>query len=566
MASTVTIALTLEYNHIFDDTPNHVTDYLHGLNKSDLIKSFVFLITKQREGLHFGEILQMFFSDGNLEFSKHIYTKFRELNKQYQFIRILSALTLYRLCELSIELDGEEKEVSKEEFERNVFLAILVQNQENSILETKAGKFKEEYKDIELAAMLFSQSFPYFELVNFSLKNVVSTQIIRSIYLLEFLANGDEICRNLLRDFCSNYGFDDWRDYIKGHLALIIPIISKSQKAHTELFIEQNDNYEANCNFLDKLTIRDLESVSDYDFIKLRAAPLYKFEMGHYLIISDLFVAETLFKGVFFKLSEINSKNAIVGKPNLPNFRSFYCDNFSERHLLYSILDDIYSSYISLSGSQIKNISGIDAEPDYYVRNGKYLYLFESKDILINKTIKGSYDFNSYEPELRKRLHKGVTQLAKNIVRSLSKDFKFDTNYKENRLIINPIIIVHDRCYDTTGLNKIINFWFHEELKKLKENGFMIENVRPITIINIDTIILLHTQLKGRRISLDDLIVRYHYKMTMKKKQYRNEEHLHQAYKDTMISFTHFAESFISPLKVHPKLTELKIELFPDNK
>jgi hypothetical protein len=562
----VDLALTLEYNQIFEDTANPVSSYLVGLDKRDLIKAFVFLISKQREGLHFVEILRMFFSDGNLDFSKHIYTKFRELNKQYPVISILSALTLYRLCEFSIEMDGEEKEISKEEFERNVFLAILVQNQENSILETKAGKFKEEYKDIELAAILFSQSFPYFELVNFSLKKVVSTQIIRSIYLLEFLANGDEICRILLRDFCSNYGFDDWRDYIKGHLALINPIISKSRMAHTELFIEQNDNYDANCNFLDKLTISDLESVSDYDYIKLRATPLYKFEKGHYLIISDLFVAETLFKGVFFKLSEINSKNAIVGKPHFRNFRSFYCDNFSERHLLYSILDDIYSSYISFSGSQIKDISGIDAEPDYYVRNGKYLFLFESKDILINKTIKGSYDFNLYEPELRKRLHKGVTQLAKNIVRSLSKNFKFDTNYKENRLIINPIIVVHDRCYDTTGLNKIINFWFDEELKKLKENGIMTDNVRPITIINIDTLILLHTQLKSRKISLDDLIVRYHYKMTMKKKQYRSVDHLNQAYKDTMISFSHFAESYISPLKVHPKFAELKIELFPNNK
>lgn len=564
MANHINIVLTLEYKHIFNDQPSPVIDYLQGLNKKDLIKAFAFLIAKQHEGLHYTDIFNLFFSEGNLEFKQHVYRKCTELNQKYQIIGILSPLTLYRLCELAIEKNDEERQVSKEEFEKNVITAILVQNQENLLLEEKAGQSTAGHEGIKLAAMLFSQSFPYFELINYLIKDVVVTQIIRSVYLLEFLSNGDDISRNLLKDLHETFGYNDWKDYLKGHLSLIMPIISKFRQAHTELFVEKNNQFEDNCNFLDKLTITDTDTVSDYDYIRLRTAPLYKLGKGHYLIISDLFLAETLFKGIYFKLSELNAKNKEAGKPHFLNFRSFYCDNFSERHLLYTILDDIYRSYITFSGSKIKEIADIDAEPDYYVRNGKYLYLFESKDILINKTIKGSYDFSQYEPELRKRLYKAVTQLTWNIARSLKKEFAFDTNYKSNRLVINPIIILHDRCYDTTGLNKIINYWFDIELNKLKGEGLPTDNIRPITIINIDTLILLHTQLKGRKLSLNDLIVQYHKQVTLQKKLYRNEEHLHQAYKDTLISFSHFANLRVNPQQIHPKLNELKIALFPE--
>lgn len=40
------------------------------------------------------------------------------------------------------------------------------------------------------------------------------------------------------------------------------------------------------------------------------------------------------------------------------------------------------------SGEEIKNTYNIDAEPDYYIRNGNKIYLFESKDILIPSEVK----------------------------------------------------------------------------------------------------------------------------------------------------------------------------------
>ena len=112
-----------------------------------------------------------------------------------------------------------------------------------------------------------------------------------------------------------------------------------------------------------------------------------------------------LHKGVYFKLYEIN--NGLVKPEKVKgNFRSFYCDEFSEKILLYKTLNSIFKNkYKELSGEEIKTNYNIDAEPDYYIRNGNSIFLFESKDILINATIKSTYDFTQYESEFRKKLY-----------------------------------------------------------------------------------------------------------------------------------------------------------------
>jgi hypothetical protein len=554
--------LTIEYKSIFDDKPMSVSEYLKGLNKKDLIKACCLLIAKQNQGLGYNEIIGMFFSAGNSEFKEEVLKRCAILQTKVGEIGLLMPLTLYRLCEMTLESDnGDKTSFSKEDFEKKVFLAIVAQNQENSLWEDKAATSCEALTDLKVPAMLFSQSFPSYELLNYSINELIFTQLIRTVYLFEFLSGEDERIKSILHEFCQYYGYSSWKEYLKSHLELILPIVKKVKQAHTEISVPKDENFESSCSFLDKLAIQDNESISDYDYVKLRTTPLYKMDDGKYLIISDLFLVETLFKGVFFKLSEINNINKEQGKPHFSNFRSYYCDYFSEQHIVYSILEDIYHNYKHFGGKKIKELTGMEAEPDYYIRNGKYFYLFESKDILINKTIKGSYDFGKYEPELKKRLHKAVTQLIKNICRVMDKEFTFDQNYNKERIMVYPIILLHDRCYDTPGLNKIINQWFKEELDKL-DGKYNIENVSRITIINIDTLLLLQNQLKNRSLSLNYLIKEYHRKTTFIEKTYKDEEHAMQSLKNTLLPFSIFAQGVITRKQIHPKLKELGPILF----
>jgi hypothetical protein len=293
--------------------------------------------------------------------------------------------------------------------------------------------------------------------------------------------------------------------------------------------------FENSCRFIEKLNVDESEILNDYDFKKIRSKPFYKVEQGIYRIIYGLFVIELIHKGVFFKLNEIN--NGLKDGDKIKNFRSLYCDDFSEKYLLYKLLNSIYKNrYIEFSGEQIKQF-GIDSEPDYYIRNGNNLFLFESKDILINASIKSSYDFNLYEPEFKKKLYfelkkekvdkRAVLQLINNIQNVLTKQFQFDTNYKTHSLYIYPILILHDHQFNIAGLNLMVNSWFQIELAKLKEKGLVIDKVKPITIIDIDTIIFHQDLFRDRILKLNLVIDEYFKFITFDtKRKYLNEEHL----------------------------------------
>ncbi len=200
-----------------------------------------------------------------------------------------------------------------------------------------------------------------------------------------------------------------------------------------------------------------------------------------------MFVLELVHKGLFFKLSEINRSLSKEEKVK-GDFRGFYCNEFSEKYLFYKIVNTIFNNrYIEYSGSQIK-VFNIEAEPDYYIRNGNKIFLFESKDILINKSIKPTYNFSKYEPEFKKKLYfeenkgkienKAVLQLTINIERILKMELPIDTRYKHRSIFIYPIIVLHYHQFDIAGLNVIVNSWFAYELNLLKIKGLNIDRIK----------------------------------------------------------------------------------------
>jgi hypothetical protein len=210
---------------------------------------------------------------------------------------------------------------------------------------------------------------------------------------------------------------------------------------------------------------------------------------------------------------------------------------------------------------------GIEAEPDYYIRNGNNLFLFESKDILINATIKSSYDFNQYEIEFKKKLYfetkkekvekKAVLQLINNIENVLTKQFQFDTNYKTQSIHIYPILILHDHQFNIAGLNVIVNSWFQTELAKLKEKGLPTDKVKPLVIIDIDTLIFHQDLFRDRALKLNEILDEYFKFITFDtKRKYLDEEHLKKYAKRTVLTFPLFISNYVAEKKIRrvPKM------------
>jgi hypothetical protein len=100
-------------------------------------------------------------------------------------------------------------------------------------------------------------------------------------------------------------------------------------------------------------------------------------------------------------------------------------------------------------------------------------------------------------------------QLINFIRRLLKNEFTLDKSYHYRDIKIHPIIVVHDHQYNVPGFNSLINYWFQAELEQLKEEKLYIEKIRPLTIINIDSLIY-HQVALSKNVPLQQVLEKYY--------------------------------------------------------
>ena len=168
-------------------------------------------------------------------------------------------------------------------------------------------------------------------------------------------------------------------------------------------------------------------------------------------------------------------------------------------------------SLIKKTGSEIENVVGVGG-CDYYARSGNKVYLFESKDMLMRKDIKTSYDASLFMPFLYKRFvqedgkKKAVEQLLQNV--QYVRSNRIEPNRADGeRMTIYPIIVTHHRVFDTPAMNYVVNCWFQQEL----QIGGIInkDRIKPVVIINIDTLIIMKDLCRQKSIVWKDLLDKY---------------------------------------------------------
>jgi len=251
---------------------------------------------------------------------------------------------------------------------------------------------------------------------------------------------------------------------------------------------------------------------------------------GVYRIIFNLFVVEKIFKGVYFLLRDVNK--TLPAKNRIKDIKSFYGDEFSEKILCYKVIESIYpDKCIRFSGKELADMK-IDAAPDYYVRKGKSILLFESKDFLIAADKKMSFDFNVYEEEFGRVLDyeelpdgkikpKAVVQLINSIRRILKRKFSADNDYHYKDVFIYPVLLTHDHQYDTPGFNELIDFWFQDALLELAEERLFIHHVKPLSVVNIDSLIYNQVGLSND-IPFHEMLNLYHNNKKIEKEKRKN--------------------------------------------
>jgi hypothetical protein len=438
------------------------------------------------------------FSAENEQFASDVYDRIVAIEEDQQvkagIINPFSSLTLF---DTFFRLEQHEITQSHAEFEVNLFKAYLVLNSQFLVQQKNAFTSTTDLESgFKVPMMMFCMQYPLSDKTSYDIQQIWVAQMIKAIYLFEFLENHPKINR-LLQAFIHHFNSATWMEFLRDLVPLTLPAIQQKKEAHTDIIVEKGEKFEESCAFIEKL-IANRSDEQLADFISLRSKPLYQVEKGVYRIIFNLFVVEKIFKGVYFLLRDIN--NQLPKDDKVPGLKSIYGYEFSEQALMYRVIKQIYpGNGIKFSGKQLAD-QQIDGAPDFYLRNGKIALLVESKDFLIPAEDKMSYDFQVYEESIGKILHYevqdngkekpgAVRQIANTIRKLLCKTFEADKAYHYKDIFIYPVLLTHDHQYDAPGFNVLVDAWFQEELQTLRKAGLFVNRVKPITVVNIDSLI-----------------------------------------------------------------------------
>lgn len=527
------------YSDLFGPSDKTVEEIMSGINREMALRAICHLLGPflSDNAVLERDLITSFFNSKNKKYRDELLFKISRIQSQSKNVKIVNVKALLFLFEVVFNLSSDVENEFSVESEVSFFNAILIVNDKINLNPPKSINLINEGK---FAEAVFSTSFSNYDFNNTDVQKIFITQVFKMNLLFEYLKKSE--CGNiLLSKYINRFGITKLSDFVKALLSFLGHIIDNRFTNKSIEFII-TDNLEYNHLFLDELIMNNEEGRFEEDFKTIRSNPIVKLKNGNYLIVYLPFVFECIFKGMYFKLNDINNTLKTNGEvPFYKDFRPIYCDEFSEKTLMQSVLLRVFKNkYLSFSGDEIKKCIKVK-EPDFYIRNGKSVFLFESKDVLIKKEVLVSYDYHQYEKLLREKFmnsnenNKGIIQLI-NCVKDLFDDkYKFDSEMNPERIEIYPILVLHDKVFDVPGLNFILNTWFKIEVEKLKNLGYNTSRVKDLVVIDIDTLIYYSAELYESSLNFKVLLEKYIYSMSRHRK--------HQNKLNSFTSFSNFIAS-----------------------
>lgn len=508
--------LRLEFEHVFpDEVEKDIIDYLKNISAFTLLNIIGFSNTYPQPNF------DNFAS--NLDIRKDIIDrviKYSRENNIDEKPSLVSREGSLRLAEIILsnrkELIEENKNDDRDTDEINIFKAFLVINKEvNSKQKLIASEDNfEKLVDMSIAMTFSTSDFGIFENNDLEFGKLVYATIIRFELLIEFLQSKDEY-NYLEKDLYEYFAQKNSKEASKQMKYLFDKLFELKMKNGFKFQVDDEDSLA----FLN--SIASSEIIEDEDFTNLRNYPIYKITKNTFSIIDFFFVVDKFYKSVKFIL-----KNSFHKHHNLPakdrTFFEFFNTKFSEDFLMKRTLDKIFNKPYFIK----KNIQeNTDNEPDYYIRHNKKVFLFENKDVLIAKKIKSSGDIDKINGVLKSKFLEvnnkpiGVGQLVTSIAQIVENNFKFDdyVNSQKN-ITIYPILLINDRIFEILGVNYRLNQWYLELVKEKLGDKYNPNFIKPLTVIDIDTLIFWTPHLIKKDSYLKNIIDDHLRKMSTRKK------------------------------------------------
>lgn len=488
----------IDYEMIFADKPLSIFDYLRHIDRQNLICVALRLVYSDDMFSSFKDYCAEFFCAENFDFanecyhllSKHVQEKNNDITsvipRTYIITSQSTALEVLRQT-FAINIDDFVPNIPQVLQEQYLFKAILLINQSVGYWEVPLEyNSKGETTNLCLAKMFLCTTLNIFGSSNLKAEYVAMLQIIKGYHFFKYCEHSK--IKEHLSVFLENNGAKSWYHYLYDAIQLILfPLQNKQGNfPRIELNNQRDGEKFLRAHSFKENTIVPLETNQDYTYFK--SHPLIELNDGTYLPISPIFCINHIYKSIYFEFKAINESflgtaNHIKGQGLL----SIFTTEFSEQTIFERyIRNTIYRHRgIKKSDRDCKKERTIGHEPDFYLRDGNNIILFENKDIMIPDHIISSKQYNLLEQELDKKLvKKGISQLIYNIKQIENKTFKWDSSLPNNPNIY-PVLVIDDGSLCAPGLNYILNEIFQQQLEcnniKLK--------VYPLAIVELDTLI-----------------------------------------------------------------------------
>ena len=509
----------IDYEMIFANKPSSVFDYLRHLDRQNLIGVALRLIYSDDMFSDFKDYCAEFFCAENFNFANECY---RLLNEHIQennrdITSIIPRTYIITSQSTALELLRQTFAINISDFvldtpqvlqEQYLFKAILLINQLIGHWEAPLEyNSNGETTNLCLAKSLLCTTLNNFGSSNLKAEYIAMLQIIKGYHFFKYCEQSK--IKEHLSVFIENNGAKSWYHYLYDAIRLILfPLQNKQGNfPRIELNTQRDGEKFLRAHSFKEDTIVPLETNQDYTYFK--SHPLIELNDGTYLPISPIFCINHIYKSIYFEFKAINESflgtaNHIKGQGLL----SIFTTEFSEQTLFERYVRNAICRHrgIKKSDRDCKKEETFGHEPDFYLRDGNNIILFENKDIMIPDHIVCSKQYDQLEQELYKKLvKKGINQLICNIKQLENKTFKWDSNLP-NKPKIYPVLVIDDSSLCAPGLNYILNEVFQQQLKcnniKLK--------VYPLAIVELDSLIAFANYFQLPNIRFKKLLEQYY--------------------------------------------------------
>ena len=383
---------------------------------------------------------------------------------------------------------------SRKKLEKDVFRALLqtnFYNYEHGIISKKHayGVNKELY-----CGLMMISRFRQNEIEDVRKETICREfirQVVKCMAFFEFAAK-DEMFSKLLPTFLRDYGITKWEQY---PLAFLSVVALTGFKEGIVNFDNLRTTSQESCRkAIDRVSVaydKIITKKENPDYKAFRERPMIKISDKEYFISNVGFTIGKIYDSLYFQFLDYYIKNGGSGK----KFLQHYTTAFSEGKLLSQTIKKICANKnnVTLDDPACSAInSKVSSPPDFYIRSGNVVILFELKDIKMKAWTReygsvedyASFFYEHLVSDGKRKI--GIGQLLRQIRRIKTCDFVWDKECPQDCRIY-PVIVLADYRQTTSGLKNLLNIWMREEASK---EHVLLDNVGSVILMDLATLMV----------------------------------------------------------------------------